>query len=376
MIRVLHVIGAMGSGGAEAMLMNLYRVMDRSKIQFDFVVHTDKKAFYDEEIEALGGRIFHTEKYNVRNFYSYKKFWREFLAEHPEYQIVHGHINSSASIYLSEAKRQGRIAVVHSHNTKNNAITLRAIAFRIATRNLRNLGDYFFACSVQAGVDRFGTEIAESDRFSVLMNGIDLARYQFNVSTRERLRSEYGVTHKTVLGHVGRFSKQKNHAFLFEIFASYHKQNPSSELWLIGTGELEEQLKQSAKNLGIRECVRFIGTTKDVSDYLMAMDIFVFPSLYEGLGIALVEAEATGLMCVVSEAIQPEAIFSENVKKLALAEGALSWSEAITDVLSQSKGDRTAGYAYAKEAGFDISDSAAQLQRFYTKIEEERAFKE
>ena len=367
MIRVLHVIGAMGSGGAEAMLMNLYRVMDRSKIQFDFVVHTDKKAFYDEEIEALGGRIFHTEKYNVRNFYSYKKFWREFLAEHPEYQIVHGHINSSATLYLSEAKRQGRIAVVHSHATRNKEKSLRTYAFLVSAYPIRHIADYFFGCSQQAGIDRFGERATQSDRFQVLNNGIFTEKYIFNQEIREKIRAQYEIAMDTiVVGHVGRFTFAKNHEFLIDVFCRLHEIEPNSKLMLIGIGELEERIREKVEQLNLRDAAIFVGQTNRVYEYLQAMDVFAFPSVFEGLGIALVEAQAAGLPCVVSENIQQEAdIGCGLVHTVELAVGSEKWAEMLLDLRGTQRENTS---MWVQRAGFDIQQSSQQLQAFYEKL--------
>lgn len=189
-IRVLHVIGRMNAGGAEAMIMNIYRNIDRTKIQFDFVVHTNEQSFYDNEIMQLGGKIYRTERFIVANYFSYKKFWVNFLKKHTEYRIVHGHINSSAFVYLSLAKKYGRLAVVHSHSTGSVGKSLRAYIFRLLTYPLRYIADYFFACSEQAGIARFGTQVVASDRYYVLNNGIDMKLYTFNKEVRREMREK------------------------------------------------------------------------------------------------------------------------------------------------------------------------------------------
>lgn len=364
MLRILHVIGAMGSGGAEALLMNIYRQIDRTKIQFDFVVHTNKEAFYDNEIISLGGKIYRAPRFNVVNFIQYRKFWNAFFQEHPEYPIVHGHINSSAAIYLQCAKKHGRVAVVHSHATKNQEKSLRAFVFLVASYPIRYIADFFFGCSKQAGIDRFGKKVAESDRFRVLNNGIDTSRYVFDLAKRNTIRSQYGIPEGCLtVGHVGRFTFAKNHKFLIDVFAQIHEKEPNSVLMMIGVGELEEEIRQQIRNLKIEKSVIFVGQTNAVCDYLQAMDVFVFPSVFEGLGIALVEAEAAGLPCVVSENIQKEAdIGCGLVKIVSLNAGVDQWVKTVLENRNITREDCS---SFVKDSGFDISGTSDFIQHFY-----------
>lgn len=367
MIRVLHVIGRMGSGGAETMIMNLYRKIDRSQIQFDFVVHTDEKAFYDDEILALGGKIYSTNRYNIVNYFSYKKFWDEFFEQHPEYQIVHGHINSSAAVYLSSAKRHGRIAVVHSHATRNTKRNLRAYVFDISVYPIRFIADYFWGCSLQAGLDRFGKNVVDADSFRILNNGIETEKYAYSPQNREKIRSQYKISNEAyIVGHVGRFTYAKNHDFLIDTFEKLHQTIPDSKLMLVGEGELENTIREKVRTLHLETDVIFVGQVKNVCDYLQAMDVFVFPSAFEGLGIALIEAQAAGLPCVVSENIQQEAkLPCDLVHTLNISDGAKLWAEQIQELRGTKRKDTS---QVVKDAGFDIEESAKTLQEFYQEI--------
>lgn len=367
MIRVLHVIGKMDCGGAETLLMNLYRNIDRSKIQFDFMVHTSEKGFYDEEIIKLGGKIYTAPTFNVVNILQYSRFWKKFYQTHSEHLIIHGHINSSAAIYLNEAKKQGRIAVVHSHNTKTKEKNLRALAFNAFSYPIRHIADYFFGCSYQAGIDRFGKKIADSNRFQVLNNGIDASLYIYNPSIRYTMRERLNINENTtVIGHVGRFAPQKNHFFLLKIFESYHKINKNSELWLIGKGELEKEIRKKVKEFDLLKSVKFFGVTDCVQEYLQAMDVFVFPSIYEGLGIAVVEAQAAGLPCIVSEAIVPEAdIGAGLMKHNNLSDSLLLWNKSIDESLDQKRKNT---FNYVINAGYDIKAISTYLSQFYFNI--------
>lgn len=367
MLRILHVIGSMQCGGTETLLMNIYRNIDRSKIQFDFVVHTNVHNFYEDEIEKLGGKIYRTRKFNVFNYFSYKKYWKDFFNNHQEYKIVHGHINSSALIYLKAAKKQGIVTVIHSHATRNNEKNIRSVVFLIAAYPIRFIADYFFGCSRQAGLDRFGENVVNSDRFQVLNNGIESRKFIYDIEKRKKVRDKEKVSENmVVIGHVGRFTYAKNHKFIIELFEEYHKFNPESELWLIGKGELEEKISNMVNERSLTDCVRFLGQKRDVSAYLNAMDVFIFPSLFEGLGISLVEAQATGLPCVVSENIQEEAdIQAGLVHKLRLSDDLQDWVEKINEYKGFQRQDTSEN---VKKVGFEIQLIAEKLQRFYLDI--------
>ena len=371
MIRILQVIGGMGSGGAETMLMNLYRNIDRERVQFDFLVHTDRVQFYDEEIQALGGRIYRTCKFNGKNYISYRRFWDSFLEQHREYRIIHGHINSSAAIYLSCAKRHGRIAIAHSHNTRSAKRNLRAYASRMAAYPLKYIADYFFGCGTQAGIDRFGDKVVASDRFYILRNSVDTKKFHYNPDIRRRMRLEYHIREdRLVIGHVGRFSAQKNHEFLIKIFAMIVQKVPDAKLWLLGEGELQEKIKKQVEEMGLLENVSFMGTTDKVQDYLQAMDVFLFPSLHEGVSVALIEAQATGLPCAVARNALNEAdIGAGLIYKLQLKDKIELWADTALEACRHTRKDTS---AYVISAGFDIRDSARWLQDFYLNLKLDR----
>lgn len=366
MIRVLHVIGAMDRGGAETMIMNFYRAIDRTKVQFDFLVHEERECDYDAEIEELGGRIYRLPRYTGINYFAYRKGCREFFAEHDEHPIVHGHIGSCAAIYLAEAKRAGRYAIAHSH-AQNYEAGLSGVLFKIVTHPTRNVADYFLGCSYEAGVDRFGSVVAGGDRFTVLKNGIDLSLYAFDRDVRRAVRGELGIADDVpVFGHVGRLTEVKNHAFLLESFALVKESFPAAMLLLMGRGELEEVIREDAASRGLGESVRFLGVREDVPRLLMALDAFVFPSRKEGLAIAVVEAQASGLPSVVSKGVPGEAIVSDLVSHIDLAEGAQRWADEMVRQYARGKDiDRARAVEAVRASGFDIAAGARWLQEFY-----------
>ena len=363
-LRVLHVIGAMDLAGAETMIMNLYRNVDRDIVQFDFLVHADRPCAYDAEIEELGGRIHRIELFRGSNLLSYRSACKEALAvlaqDHP---VVHGHIGAPAAIYLSEAKRQGCFAIAHSHNT-NGPLSLEELSFQTASFPTRFIADYFFACSRQAGIDRYGKHVVEGDNFAVIPNGIDARAFTFSQERRAAARAQLGLTDELVVGHVGRFEAAKNHSFLLNAFAALHQKRPDAKLALVGSGSLLEQSKAQAGHLGISDAVLFLGNRTDMGDVLATFDVYAFPSIVEGFGVALLEAQAAGLPCLVSEAIQDEAIVTPSVSRVTLASGAEAWAKELLR-LSQEPIRRQNGFRAVQAHGFDVHETAQQLQQFY-----------
>lgn len=366
MLRVLHVIGAMDRGGAETMIMNFYRAIDRTKVQFDFLVHEQRECDYDAEIEALGGKIYRLPRFTGVNYFTYRKGCREFFAAHDEHPIVHGHIGSCAAIYLAEAKRAGRYAIAHSH-AQNYEGGLAGALFRLASHPTRKIADFFFGCSLRAGVDRFGSGVANGSCFSLLKNGVSLSLHEFDETVRREVREELNIADSApVVGHVGRFTEVKNHAFLIDVFSRIRDRLPDAVLVLAGRGELERAVRNEVEARGLSDAVRFLGVRDDVSRVLMAMDVFVFPSRKEGLPVALVEAQASGLSCVISSGVSEEAIVDPDAVRLSLADGAARWADEV--VLQYKRGkdvDRTRATDTVRSSGFDIAEGARWLQEFY-----------
>lgn len=359
-IRVLHVIGSMNCGGAEMMLMNLYRKIDRSKVQFDFVEHTDKDALYDAEIMRLGGEIYQCPRFVGNNYLIYKKWWEDFFETNGErYTIVHGHIGSTAAIYLKCAKKYGKYTIVHSHNTKGSW-SMKEAMYRLLARGVIGVADEFFACSRAAGIDRFGG----NRKFKVLNNAIDTKKYIYSDEIRKQVRSELGIRDEYVIGHVGRFNYQKNHQFLIDIFSELNKdQNSDVKLLLVGDGEEVDAIKSKVERLKLKKDVIFTGIRSDVNRLLQAMDVFVFPSLFEGLPVSIVEAQAAGLPCVISNKVPDECIITDGLVTIVdLAEAAKIWAKHIRDRKNVVRRDTS---SEIKANGFDITETAKWLEGYY-----------
>ena len=369
MIRVLQVIGKMGCGGAEKILMCLYENVDREKVQFDFVVHTDDAEFYDEEIIALGGRIFHAPKYNGTNIIVYTKWWRDFFEKHNDFCAVHGHIGSSAAIYLREAKRKGIYTIAHSHATTDRISGIKGVFWQLSSYPTRFVADYYMACSLEAGIDRFGHKVVASDRFAVTKNGIDESQFIFSVEKRKQIRSELHIADNEILiGHTGRFSHQKNHEFIINVFAEIIQSGYNAKLLLLGEGVLKEQMKIKCEQLGISDLVIFAGIKKNTQDYYAAMDVFFFPSFFEGLGIVAVEAQATGLKVVASTAVPNEADIGANLFVRLNLES--SYEEWVTELIDNRDLERKSQSDRLITSGYSIKKVASELQDFYMSIED------
>lgn len=364
-LRVLQVIGAMDRGGAETLIMNLYRKIDRNQVQFDFLVNEGRECDYDKEIAALGGRIFRIPRYRIFNEFAYKKACKQFFCDHA-YSIVHGHIGLPASIYLKEASCSGAFTIAHSHS-QYFPLTPEEIVFRICSHRVRGVADYYLGCSEEAGKDRFGSEIVGGNSFHVLNNGVDAIAFQFNITARQQIRAELQLEDDApVFGHVGRLTGVKNHKFLFEVFRLIKKQIPGARLLLLGRGELEDQLRSEAKELGFEESVSFLGVRSDVSSLLSAMDVFIFPSLSEGLPCAVVEAQASGLPVILSTGVPPAAEILSSTKRVDLSFGPSYWADLAVSMYKDSDSiDRRSATHTLADRGFDIAESARWIQSFY-----------
>ena len=361
-IRILQVINGMDRGGAETVVMNLYRHIDHQLIQFDFLVHTTRNCVYDDEIQALGGKIFRAPSYRLVNHFSYCKWLQRFFEAHPEYHIIHGHQYSTAAIYLSVAKKYGLVTIAHSHST-SNGFNISAIIKNMIQRPLYRIADYRIACSQAAGEWLYR---GKAD-FQVLPNSIDTNLYRFSPGLRDKTRSELKIAPNAfVIGHVGRFCKVKNHTMLLNIFTEIHEIKPQSKLLLVGDGPLRKEIEQKAAQLGLMDAVLFTGIRSDVAAILQAMDIFVFPSLYEGLPVTLIEAQAVGLPCVIADHITQEVCLTKLIHRKSLKDSIESWARMVYTVASATK--RQDMQTVIQEAGYDIQDSAKTLMSLYLNL--------
>lgn len=361
-IRVLQVLGGLFHGGAEAMIMNLYRNVDTRVVQFDFLVHTDQEGVFDKEILDRGGVIHHAPVYKGINHFDYKAWWKTFLRQHPEYGCIHFHIRGTSAIAIPICKRLGRTTIIHAHSTSNGK-SLVSFIKGLFQLSLRRDADYLFACSEPAGRWLFGQKALQAPNFHLWKNAIDTSTYQFSQDTRNRIRSELGLEDSFVVGHIGRFIDAKNHGFLLEIFQEVLKREPHAKLLLIGDGPNRKATEEKVELLKLGQAVIFAGFRSDVPQILQSMDVFLFPSLFEGLGIVVVEAQASGLACVVSKEVPGEVKLTELVEFASLASSATQWADMVLEKRNRKQRPNTK--KVLSEAGYDIKQSAKELQVFY-----------
>lgn len=363
-VRILHVLGRLDRGGAETMIMNLYRHMDRERMQFDFVIHTEDVCDYTEEIRRMGGRIYSMHPFRWNTAAGYGRQWRKFFRAHPEYSIVHGHMRSTASLYLAEARRAGRVAIAHSHNTSSGSGVSAAVK-NILQFPLRFQADYLFACSMQAGIWLYGRRACHSSRFHILPNGIETAAFRFDTQIRQEIRQELlgsGAADRPVFVHAGRMEPQKNHDFLMQVMDEVRQLCPDACLWLCGSGPLQGRLEAAVLEAGLP--VRFLGVRTDMAALLQAADGMIFPSLFEGLPVTLVEAQAAGLPVLMSDTITREVALTGLVETLPLTAPPARWAGRA---LEMAKGTRNRSeYAgIIRQSGYDAAENADRLARFY-----------
>lgn len=363
-IRVLHVLGTTNLGGAESRVMELYRAMDRGRVQFDFLVHTDKEGHYSKEIQDLGGRIYSVPRFRGINYAAYKNALKSFFAAHHGYAAIHGHMTSTAAIYLPIAKRAGiPLAIAHARSAGVDR-GVKGLVTRIVRFPLKYRADYCFTCSAEAGEAVYGRPWVKKGRVWTVPNAIDAERFRYDGAVREQVRTELGINGMFVIGHVGRFGFMKNHAFLLDIFNELCKRRGDAALVLIGKGELEGDVRAKAKALGLEDRVYFLGNRFDVERYYQAFDYFVFPSVFEGLPGSVAEAQASGLRCLVSDKVTREAALTDLVSYKSIADPAADWAEEIIKYSGQAL-VRKDMRAAVEAKHFDVAGQAAQMERFY-----------
>ncbi len=360
MIRVLHMIGALEMGGSQALVMNLYRHIDRERIQFDFILDHPDRDDYAAEVKALGGRIFTMPGFHG-NVTEIRRSWDLFFKEHPEYKVLHSHVRSYASLYLPVAKKNGLKTIIHSHSTSNGS-GLSSLVKMALQYPLRYQADVLMSCTGEAGAWLYGKKACRGEKFVLLKNGVDTGRFAFDEETRRQYRGQLGLEDKLVVGHVGRFHEAKNHEFLLECFAALLKIRPDAMLLLVGDGELRPEIEGKIKDLGLEHSVLLTGNRSDVPELMWAMDVLAFPSKWEGLPVTVVEAQAAGLPCLISDRITKEVDISPLVHRLAL-DDAGRWAVEIAKPLP-----RLDVRENIVRAGYDIDDSVERLSQLYEKL--------
>lgn len=370
-VHVLVLDTVMDRGGAEAMIMNYMRNINRDIIKFDFLTNRDYRAAYEDEIESLGGKVYHMCPMYPGKFHRYKKEVREFLKEHPEYKIIHSNLEERSYLPLKVAKKMGvPVRISHSHN-RPLGINPKLIVRYYFRFMLKFYNTHMFACGEEAGDWLYGKK--NRSNVTIMNNAVDANQYRYNPEVSKEMKKQLGIEGKKVIGHVGRFFPQKNHGFLIDIFNEIYKKDKDTVLLLVGGGELDDalkkQIKEKVRNLGLEDAVEFLGVREDVDRIVQTFDVFLLPSLFEGLPVTMVEAQAAGLPCVISDKVPIQCDLTGNVWVVPLEESPEKWADVVLDKANNFEKRNT--YQQIADAGFDIKSQAKWLEEFYVKALEE-----
>lgn len=368
MIRVAQILGEAHNGGVESCITNYYNSIDRSKVQFDFYIEATCEIVDKERIEAMGGRVIFIPHYT--HVFKYVKTLKKLLKE-GNYDIVHCNMNALSVFALSAAKKAGvKIRIAHSHSTSSKREWKKNIIKNLLRPFSRTFATHYFACSEHAGRWLFGDKAFDEGKVTVINNAINLDRFKFDAEKRSEMRSSLNLKDEIVLGHIGRFMTQKNHSFLVDVFNEYSKLVPHSKLLLLGEGPLLNETAAKVESLNLKDKVIFAGVDKSPENYYQAMDIFLLPSIYEGLGLVLIEAQASGLPSFVSTEVPAAAKVLDSTYYLDLNSSAKEWAEKIAQTVTTHATDEQRLNAYSKFVGsnYDIRTEAEKLLNLYQEL--------
>ncbi|CCY29742.1 glycosyltransferase family 1 protein [Roseburia inulinivorans] len=360
MIRILQVVNIMDRAGLETMLMNYYRNIDRTKVQFDFLTHRIEKGAYEDEIISMGGKVYHAPRLYPQNYKKYFGFMKAFFMEHPEYKIIHSHIDAMSYFPLQAAKNSGvPVRIAHSHSSKFDRDIKLPIKF-IAQKNITKVATINCACGEVAGRFMF-----HERPFKIVRNAVDIEKFKYDSIIGERKRKELGIENKFIIGHVGRYCYIKNQMFLIDVFNCVIKFKPNAHLLLVGKGENQKKIEEKIEKLGLKNKVTLLIDRSDVAELYQAMDIFVMPSLFEGLPVVGIEAQASGMPCLVSNRISKELLITSNIKMINLDKNKEEWAKEIMNTSITRNGNARQELI---DAGYDIVSEAEKLQRWYLNL--------
>lgn len=359
-VRIAHIIGKLNAAGVEAVVNNYYKNIDHNKYQFDYYIDSDSSCKPPKDLIDMGARYFVIPPY--QHLFSHIKTLVRLFKEN-KYLIVHSGMNTLAPISLFAAWMAGvPIRINHNHSTAGKGEFKRNCLKYCLRPFAKVFANYYCACSKYAGIWLFGKNFFSSGKVTVFNNAVDTSKFAFSTSNRDKLRKELGISNKYVIGHIGRFTKQKNHYFLIDIFEQYYKKNSNAVLLLVGIGELQDEIKDAVKKKKLEDAVIFLGKRSDVDELYSAMDLFVLPSLYEGLPVVGVEAQVSGLPCIFSNEITREVAITENVYFLPIDGSVSDWCSQITNFKNL---DLKRGKLKLKDCSFDIKVQANNLVEYY-----------
>lgn len=370
-ITVLHILHSMNRGGAENALMNYYRQIDRTKLQFDFLLTETAKCDFEDEILALGGKVYRIPVLSLKNPFKYVIALRHFFKSHPEYSIVHSHTSSKSAIPLLIAKwSRIPVRITHSHSSLSESNLSGSI--RDALKPLLKVSaNYYFSCGEQAAQWLYGEKFCQKGKVKIIRNVINASQFRYNLETRNRIRETLGIdSNEIVIGHVARFCDVKNHLFSVDILNALIQIRPNSTLLLVGDGPERQNITNHIRKLGLENKVKFVGVVPNVYDYEQAMDAFILPSFYEGLPLSIIEAQVSGLRCFTTKGtVSQECSVTDLVNYLSLEAGAEYWAKEIIKGIDNQRIDR---FDDIQSAGYDSVTASSKLQNLYIDLSEEK----
>lgn len=364
-IRIAQIVGKWLGGGVEAVVMNYYRHLDHSEVQFDFICDDDSTNIPYDEIEKLGGKVILIPPY--QKVFKYQKELRRVL-RNGKYKIVHSHINTLSVFPLYAAKKVGvPVRIAHSHSTTNKKEWKKNLLKQVLRPFSKKYATNYMCCSELAGRWLFGDKAYDEGKVYLLNNAIDLDKFKYDKKIRDKKRKELGIKEDTiVIGHIGRFVAQKNHTFLIDIFNQFHKKEKNSILLLAGQGPLQEEIKNKVRELGLDDSVRFLGQRNDANELYQAFDVFLLPSLYEGLPVVGVEAQASGLLCFFSDDMTKETKVLDSTVFMSLSNADDEWATSILDnYINFRRKDTTSDIT---KSNFNIKYETNKLKNKYSEL--------
>lgn len=369
-IRVLHIVSVMNHGGIENFIMNIYRKIDRSLVQFDFLVTREEKGIFDDEIKHLGGEIFNIEHIKKVGFVKYKKSVVNFFKSNDGYKIIHCHMNTWSGFFLQIANGLNiPVRIAHSHSSQKGFYPKRLADWgeyyfkKFMKSKINSNATHFFSCGYEAGDWLFGKRIADNN-MKIINNGVDTSKIKYNSDIEKKVRESLNISLETlVIGHVGNMNPVKNHKFLIEIFQAVNKKVPNSILCLVGDGQLRKDIEGYIQNVGLIDKVKILGIRNDVNDLLKAFNVFMLPSKFEGLPVSIIEAQAAALPCIISDNITSEVDMGLGlVTFVGLEKSPEEWANVVLDHKNQ---DRNISINSLIKLGYDSETTAKWLQKFY-----------
>ncbi len=361
-IRVLHVVSKMDRAGLESRIMEIYRCIDRKKVQFDFYTYSDEKGFFDDEIKKLGGKVYYGDKSGIRHIITMTTNMKMFLKKHNEYSIIHCHMNQWCGIILKGARQAGvPVRIAHSR-TALKVNSIKNLVKNIIRLSANSEATDRFAVSEKAAHWLFGKKNVKIQNVRIWPNAIDCSKFSFNSDIRNTVRKELNIEDNLVFMHVGNIKPEKNHSFLLDIFSEVKKIRQNVKLVVVGQDYMNGRIQNEAEEKGIKSETLFLGAQTNVNELLQAADLFVFPSIYEGFPGAVLEAEASGLPCLISDTITEEVCLTDNIVRFPLNNSAQEWA---TKALNMYSGDRKSNEGKIIDEGYDIRKLSKDMCEYY-----------